>query len=407
MEDLHSTEGDMIIDLTDIPVVDVHCHPYIRKEKLTADEWVNATAFGGGSPQYLEDGGITVDEDALKMLQRVKRDTLYFRYVVRRLAEYFDCEPDVNAIVAARKASIEEKGFQGYANQLLKAANITTLITDFGYPKPGPSVETFREDVGIEVVPVFRIEGLIKELLDSDCGWSEFKRQYDREISEKLTNGGYKGLKSIIAYRTGLDISPLSRTPDQGMVALDVIRRGRGVSGDAVKDLRDHLFCRAVELCIEHSVPFQVHSGVGDWEVNLSACRPALLMDLLRFPAFRACKFLLVHSGYPYHAEAGYIANVLPNIWCDISEGLPFAGNGAKRILAEVLEMAPVSRVCYGSDTFGSPEPCYTSALLGKQAVGNTLAGLVQDGFLSETDVQNVARRVLGDNARELYELQL
>ena len=31
------------------------------------------------------------------------------------------------------------------------------------------------------------------------------------------------GLKSIIAYRTGLDVSPLSRTPDQGLQALDAI----------------------------------------------------------------------------------------------------------------------------------------------------------------------------------------
>ena len=184
MEDFHPTKADTAIDLTDIPVVDVHNHPYARKEKLTADEWVDATAFGGGSPEYLEDGGIPLNEGSLNMLQQVKRDTLYFRYVLRRLAEYFDCEPDVKAIVAARKASIEEKGYQGYTNHLLKAANITTLITDFGYPKPGPSVETFREDVGIEVVPIFRIEGPIKELLDSDCGWSEFKRKYDQEISE-------------------------------------------------------------------------------------------------------------------------------------------------------------------------------------------------------------------------------
>ncbi|MCJ7622209.1 MAG: amidohydrolase [Anaerolineaceae bacterium] len=403
-EDMRALQ-DIAIDLMDIPVVDIHCHPYARKEKLTADEWVDATAFGGGSRQYLEDGGITVDENALNMLQQVKRDTLYFRYMVYRLGEYFDCEPDVNAIVAARNSLIEEKGYQGYTNHLLKAANIATLITDFGYPKPAPSVETFQEDAGIEVVPIFRIEGLIKELLDSDCGWPEFKRRYDQEISEKLTSGGYKGLKSIIAYRSGLDISPLSRTPDQGMAALDIIRHGRGGGRDAVKDLRDHLFCRAIELCIEHSVPFQVHTGIGDWEVNLAACRPALLMDLLRFPAFRACKILLVHSGYPYHAEAGYMANVLPNIWCDISEGLPFAGNGAKRILAEVLEMAPVARVCYGSDTIGSPELCYTSALLGRQAVHLVLAGLVQDGFLSKTDVKNAAGRILGDNARELYGL--
>jgi len=276
---------------------------------------------------------------------------------------------------------------------------------DFGNPLPQVDVETFRQEVGVEVVPLVRIEVVIQELLDADYGWSEFSRRYDDMLSEALTNGGYKGLKSIIAYRTGLDIDPASRNPDQGLIALDKIRRARGRSGDAIKKLRDHLFCRAAEICIEHDVPFQVHTGMGDWEVHLAACRPALLMELLRYPVYRACRFLLVHTGYPYQAEAGYIANVLPNIWCDISEGLPFAGQAAKRIIAEVLEMAPVSRVCYGSDTYGSPEPFYTSALLGKQALVQVMDDLIVDGFFSESEAQQTAKMILADNARELYQL--
>ena len=393
----------MPIDLTDLPVVDVHCHPYTRKDRLSADEWVDETAFGGGSRQYLQEGGIRVDDAKLEMLQQVKRDTVYFRYMIHRLAAYFQVEADVEAIAAARSRAIAAEGYETYARKLHQAGKIQTLIADVGYPLPLVDMATFRQEVGVEVVSLFRIEVLIQELLDADCGWSEFQRRYDDGISQALTSEGYKGLKSIIAYRTGLDIAPDSRSPDQGLIALDSIRRARGRGGDAVKKLRDHLFCRAVERCIDHDVPFQVHTGMGDWEVHLAACRPALLMELFRFPAYRACKFLLVHSGYPYHAEAGYIANVLPNIWCDLSEGLPFAGSAGKRIIAEVLEMAPISRVCYGSDVYGSPEPFYTSALLGKQALAQVLEELMADGFFSEPEAQDAAKRILADNARELY----
>ena len=38
----------------------------------------------------------------------------------------------------------------------------------------------------------------------------------DDAIADALTSRGYRGVKSIIAYRTGLDVSPLSRTTDQG-----------------------------------------------------------------------------------------------------------------------------------------------------------------------------------------------
>ena len=62
-----------------------------------------------------------------------------------------------------------------------------------------------------------------------------------------------------------------------------------------MKKLRDHLLCRALELCMEHDVPMQIHTGMGDFEVNLVLCRPGYLMDLLRFPAYRGCRVLLVH----------------------------------------------------------------------------------------------------------------
>ena len=363
-----------MLDLSHLSVVDAHCHPYTQKDKLSADEWVNEVSFGGGSPQYLRDGGIEVDDAALAELQRVKRDTLYFRFLVRRLAKYFEVEATVDAVVEARNHAILEEGYASYAHSLHRAAKIETLIVDDGHPLPQVDLESFRAQVGVQVVPIFRIEVLIQQLLDEDKGWLEFQRAYDDGIASALSEGGYKGLKSIIAYRTGLDIDPRSRSADQGMVALEKIRRARGRGGDAIKNLRDHLLCRAIERCIDFDAPLQVHTGMGDWEVHLDACRPALLMELLRYPAYRACKVLLVHTGYPYHAEAGYIANVLPNIWCDLSEGLPFAGNAGARIIAEVLEMAPLSRVCYGSDTYGTPEPFYTSALLGKQALAQRVA---------------------------------
>ncbi len=392
-----------MLDFSHLNVVDAHCHPYTRKDWLSADEWVAEVSFGGGSPEYLQAGGIEPDDAALAMLRRVKRDTLYFRYMLRRLAEYFHVEATVDAVVDARNCAIAAAGYAAYAHGLHQAGGIKTLIVDDGHPLPQVDLERFQAQVGVEVTSIFRIEVLIQQLLDADSGWPEFQRAFDDGIAAALSEGGYKGLKSIIAYRTGLDIDPRSRSSDQGMVALEKIRRARGRGGDAIKQIRDHLFCRAIERCIDFAVPFQVHTGMGDWEVHLEACRPALLMELLRYPAYRACNFLLVHTGYPYHAEAGYIANVLPNIWCDLSEGLPFAGNAGRRIIAEVLEMAPPSRVCYGSDTYGSPEPFYTSALLGKQALAQALQILIDDGFMTEPQAHEAAKMILSENARELY----
>lgn len=390
-----------MINTSTLPVVDVHCHPFVARGALTAREFTDAVAFPGGSVDFMADGGVSVDDALVAEIQQVRRDTVYFRYLVRQLAHFFGCEPVLEQVVAARNEAV--KDYQGHVKRLYDACGLTTLVADFGYPQPPVDLTQFRQDVGVEVVPVFRIEPLIAHLLKSEVGWAEFRRLFDEAVAQAIETEGYRGLKSIIAYRTGLDVSPLSRTPDQGLQALDAIRRGIG--GQAMKKLRDHLLCRALELCMEYNVPMQIHTGMGDYEVNLVNCRPALLMDLLRFPVFRACRVLLVHTGYPYHAEAGYMANMLPRVYCDVSEGIPFAANAARRIYAEVLEMAPLSKVVYGSDGYTVPELNYVGAVLGKAALAQVLQDLVDADMLSPAEAQEAAGLILAGNARRLYGL--
>lgn len=391
-----------MIELAHLPVVDVHCHPFLNKGEVTVDEFTDMTAFGGGSRAYLEAGGVAYTAQVHQELQRIKRDTVYFRRMVRDLAAFFEVPPALETVLERRNLAVRE-GYSAYVGRLYGEAGITTLVTDFGIPLPMLDVGSVRSELPVEIVPVFRIEPLIADLLRTDMGWSEFRRAYEDAIAEALREKGYGGLKSIIAYRTGLDISPLSRPPDQGYQALDAIRRGLG--GGSMKKLRDHLLCRAMELCMDHDVPMQIHTGMGDFEVDLVYCRPAYLMDLLRFPAFRACRVLLVHTGYPFHREAAYMANVLPRVYCDLSEGIPFAGHAAERIISEVLEMAPVSKVVYGSDGFTLPEINYTSARLAKEALARVLAGLVEENMISAEEAQEAAALILAGNARQLYRL--
>ncbi len=392
-----------MIEVDHLSVVDVHCHPFLNRGKITAEDFVNWTAFGGGSRRYMEEGGIAFTSEVGAELHRVKTDTIYHRRMIRDLAGFFGVEPDLETVIAKRNEAVAA-GYTDYVRKLFGAAGLTTLVIDFGIPIPQLDVDEVKRELPVEVVPVFRIEPLIADLLKTDIGWSEFKRRYDGTLADALTTRGYRGLKSIIAYRTGLDVSPLSRTPDQGLQALDAIRRGLG--GNSMKKLRDHLLCRALELSIDHDAPMQIHTGMGDFEVNLPLCRPAYLMDLLRFPSFRPARVILVHTGYPYHREAAYIANVLPRVYCDVSEGIPFAGHGARAIFAEVLEMAPISKVVYGSDGFTLPEINFTSALLGKQALAHVLNDLVADNMLSEPDAQQAAGMILAENARTLYGLE-
>lgn len=392
-----------MIDTAELPIVDVHCHPFLNAGALTPEEFVDLASFPGGGVRYMTQAGLPEDGALVHEIQTIRRNMVYMRYLVRQMARFLDCAPVLEEVVAARN-QVVTSDYKGYVDRLYGACNLTALVADFGYPQPPLSVTAFQQDMPVPVVPIYRIEPLIVDLLKSEVGWDEFRRRYDEAIASALEREGYRGLKSIIAYRTGLDISPLSRTPDQGLLALDAIRRGIG--GGAVKKLRDHLLCRALELCIEYNVPMQIHTGVGDYEINMPDCRPALLMELLRFPSFRTCTVILVHAGYPYCSEAGYMAGMLPRVYCDVSEGIPFAGGAARRIYAEVLEMAPVSKIVYGSDGLALPEINYVSALLGKQALAATLQDLVDSDLLSPQEAHEAARLILADTARQLYGLE-
>jgi hypothetical protein len=391
-----------MVDVSELRVLDVHAHPFLNKGAVSAEQFTNLTAFGGGSQGYMEQGGVAFSPDVSDELQRVKRSTVYFTRMVNDLAKFLGTPPDLEAVLNERNAQVAVD-YRDYVQRLYADAGLDTVIFDFGVPLPMLDIDMVSAELPVEVVPIFRIEPLIADLLKQDLSWTEFKDAYDTAISDGLSSGRYKGVKSIIAYRTGLEVSPLSRAPDQGFQALDAIKRGLG--GGSMKKLRDHLLCRAIELCIEHGVPMQIHTGMGDFEVNLVMCRPAYLMDLLRFPVYRSCRVLLVHTGYPYHREAAYMANVLPRVYLDISEGIPFASSAAWEIIEGALAMAPLNKVCYGSDGYQLPEIMYTSAKLGKQALQDVLNSLVAKGMLCEADARQAASGILSDNARELYKL--
>jgi predicted TIM-barrel fold metal-dependent hydrolase len=96
---------------------------------------------------------------------------------------------------------------------------------------------------------------------------------------------------------------------------------------------------------------------------------------------------------------------VLPRVYCDVSQGIPFAASAAHRIFAEMLEMAPLSKVLYGSDGFNLPEINYIGAKLGKTALAQALEDLVNGGVLSQGEAEEAAGLILAGNAHRLYRL--
>jgi predicted TIM-barrel fold metal-dependent hydrolase len=108
---------------------------------------------------------------------------------------------------------------------------------------------------------------------------------------------------------------------------------------------------------------------------------------------------VLLHAGYPFVREAAYLASVYPNVYVDFSQAAPLlAGPGLTRVLEELLALAPLTKVLYGSDAWGIPEWFWLAARAARRALGEALA------WLPAEEARWAARRVLHDNAAGLVE---
>ncbi|MFM9107338.1 MAG: amidohydrolase family protein [Chloroflexota bacterium] len=371
-------------DFSEIPVIDNHCHPYLFE--LNPERYEPLDTFVGtrdGSPESI------AHRDAM----------IYQRWATRELAKFLGCEPTAAAVARAR-AAVGDEG--EYVKRLFASEGVQGLVIDTGYPQPPVDMTEFRRRVPTTLYPVYRIEPPIKALLDrrvSDFG--EFVRAFEGGIRRALGEEGFIAVKSIIAYRTGLDLDLANEPDEMGArgLALALAEPDRMM---ASKMLRDHLIFRTLRLCRDLGVSFHIHTGIGDPDIVLARCNPALLNETLKQPQYRETRVVLIHT-YPYVEEASWMASALPNVWMDLSEGVPFAVVATDRIFEKALDLAPFNRIFFGSDAFSGPEQTWLAAKVSRQALARVLGTLHARGYITEAEGPEIAEAILIGNARRMY----
>jgi uncharacterized protein len=208
------------------------------------------------------------------------------------------------------------------------------------------------------------------------------------------------GYKTIIAYRTGLDITDPSSSD-----AASALERWRAdgwrESREHAKPVRDFLLRRSFAIAKEHDRVFHVHVGAGDPDVNLTHARPQDAFAF--FVEHQDIPIVMIHSGWPWVAEATYIGTVLPNIYMDISELVPWGWGQIDWSLEMVLGAVPGAKVLHGCDESSEPEMFPMSARLVREALERVLGAFVDRDFLSVEAAGSIGRGVLADNVRRLH----
>lgn len=310
-----------------------------------------------------------------------------YRRAIRELAGQLGCEGTERAVYERRLATAPDD----YAAGLLGATGTELLLVDDGYPPPEQGLDWRRmgELAGCRSLPVMRIERVAEEALAGSFG--EFRARV-RETVGTARENGFAALKTIAAYRTGLDIGPPD--PLAAEEAFETAARGGRLEA---KPLLELALWDALEANERDPLPVQIHAGFGDSDLFLPRVQPGYLKPVVE--RFRETPFVLLHC-YPYVREAGWLAHVYGNVFFDLSLTIPHVAR-PQAAIQEALELAPFSKLLYASDAARAPELYFLAARWWRQSLAVVLPELLGEG-----DAEEAGRAILRENALSLYSLE-
>jgi predicted TIM-barrel fold metal-dependent hydrolase len=377
------------MDLSNIPVIDHHTHALLREGGP-----FNMTGFQRFFTES-DDPRIHADHAG---------QTLFFRWAVKELAAYFGCEPTAAAVLAARNALPADE----LARHMFRDANLAVLIIDYGF---GTAInrppDELQARLPCHIERILRLETMAQDLILENESYNRFLEAFTAQV-ENARSSGHVGLKSIIAYRTGLAIKDWS--PDEARQAFQRAKDTANQDGKvrlADKPLNDALVLRALEVAERQQLPIQFHTGFGDPDVDLLLANPLHLGPLLQSGRFEHVPFVLLHASYPYTRELSYMASVYANVFMDMSLAIPYVAADIPTLVRTSLSLAPTSKVLFSTDAYSIPEIYWIAARWGRWGIGMVLDEWTQQGILSTGEADEIAHQMLHKNAASIYGIEL
>lgn len=372
----------MLEYLESLPLVDHHCHGVLDRDLGRAEFEESLTEAASAGPP----GAGMFDTQVGFALRR---------WCPPVLGLEAHAEPDA---YLARRA---ELGAAEVNARFLAAAGLDALYVDTGYtPEALLGPPELGRLAGADAREIVRLEAVAEVVAAGGAAAAGFADEVRSRLAARTAAGGVVGAKSIAAYRAGLELSGPRPSDAEVTGAAGRLMRAaeQGGTGPRVCDEVLHRFL--VWCAVDAGLPVQFHVGYGDVDADLRRGDPLLLIELLR--AMDPAPALLLHN-YPFHRHAGYLAQVLPNVYVDAGLATHNLGHRAPALIAELLELAPFGKVLYSSDAFGLAELYHLGALLFRHGLAGFLAGGVEDGAWTAADAERVAGLIASGNARRVY----
>ncbi|KAL1654375.1 hypothetical protein SLS61_002975 [Didymella pomorum] len=366
---------------------------------------------------------------------RALRDTfksLAHLRAVRQLRELYQLSEDANwSDILEQREEWLRSDAERFNQRCFEG--VTALLIDDGLAGPG-KVHPYdwhdrytdapsKRIVRIETVAERLMEAIVKDADEDDLGrthfytesWTTFMDDFERKIQEAVDDPEVVGFKTVICYRTGLDVeedyeraAKAVGYPFERYVKSCVRKRSFRIERKA---LNDYLVLRTLEILSDglarsddFSKPLQLHAGLGDNDIDLSLSNPAFLQPLIE--NYPNVPFVILHSAYPYTREAGYLATVYKHVYLDIGEVFPMVSrDGQRAILRQALELVPCSKLLYSSDGHWFPETFWLANKQFREVWLDLLIEYVEKTDLTTHQAIGMTKDILFNNSNTLYKL--
>ncbi|MFL5588188.1 MAG: amidohydrolase family protein [Ktedonobacteraceae bacterium] len=377
-----------MLDITSIPVVDNHCHPVLLNQHMDALRF-RSYCTEASDPSFAE---------------KHVPNTVYYLWLLRQMATFYGCERNEDDILAART----RLGSDTLLEHLLRAANIDTLVLDPAYPLSSAcyTPERMGQLGHCRAVKMLRLETLMQELILDYSDFDEVIERFADQVRH-VHEHGYCALKSIVAYRTGLNIAEWSK--DEAATSFLEARTQASEQGQlriAHKPLIDYLLHIAFQQAAEQQLPIQFHTGYGDSDTDMRLGNPLQLREVLERKDYHSMAVVLLHESYPYCQLGAYLAAIYPHVYFDLSYTIPFLDK--LEMLAftrQALSAAPASKLMFSTDGIHLPEMHWAGALRGRSIIGQVLDEMIDADEIDEDQGYDIAQQILHDTAYAVYKL--
>ncbi|RGE23118.1 amidohydrolase family protein [Leucobacter sp. wl10] len=369
--------------LGEIPLIDHHCHGVVEQtldrpafeEMITESNW----AVPGGTSMFESQLGVAIR---------------------RWCGPVLDLEPHASAEhYLERRAELDPRTVN---ERLLRAAGIDRYLIETGHR--GDDIldpEGMATRSGAAADTVVRLERVAEQLAESEPAAAGYPDLFRAALREQLRDA--VGVKSIAAYRIGLDFDP--ERPSDAEVRRAAASWFTEIEGGAAVRISDPVLIRfGIWTAVDEGQAIQFHIGFGDPDVDLHRCDPLLLTEWLRLTRTSGARVLLLHC-YPFHRNAGYLAHVFPHVFCDVGLAINYVGARSPQVIAESLELTPFDRALFSTDAWGLAELYHLGAHLFRRGLHATIDEWIAAGEWSAADGDRLIRRICGENAIRAYGL--